>query len=148
MDDDQPRDVAPNDALLRRVINRADFLEWHADWGRWIPSAGAVKFDPDGMSAFVERFLQERGQGAAAVGTAGGTKAPEPVFAVRADHARALDFGVAHTRDDRSSIGYAHASVTRPEGQSTGDFKSARSQLAQSMTLVHGTITVEPPDGA
>lgn len=148
MDDDQPRDVAPDDALLRRVINRADFLEWHADWGRWIPSAGAVKFDPDGMSTFVERFLHEAGGSAAAVGTAGGSKVPEPVFAVTAHRGRSLDFEVSHTPDDRSSIGHAHASVTRPDGQSTGDFKSARSQLAQSMTLVHGTITLEPPDGA
>lgn len=134
--------------MLRRVIDRPNFLEWHADFGRWIPAAGAVRFDPDGMSTYVERFLVEAGDAVADVGTIGGTKNAEPVFSVPAETARTVGFGVDHTPDERTPIGYAHASITRPDGQSDPDHKAARSRLAQSMALVHGTITVEPPDGA
>ncbi len=147
-DDNEPRDITSDDALLRRVINRADFLEWHADLERWVPATGAVRFDPDGMSTYVERFLREAGDSAADVGTMGGSKDPEPVFSVTVEQACLLDFAVSQTPDDRTPIGYAHASVERPSGQFTGDFKSARSQLAQSMRLVHGRITLAAPDGA
>lgn len=46
-----------DDELLRRVLNRLDFLVWDDDTERWLPSLAGIRFDPDGMSTFVLRLL-------------------------------------------------------------------------------------------
>lgn len=136
-------EVADDDELLRRIHNRADFLVWHADLGRWIPSLAGLRFDPDGMSVFLQRLLQQHGASAVDVSTLGGTNAEELVYGVAAAFARHAGFHVAASANSDTPIGYAHASVVKPAGMAKPEFRAARTDLAEVMDCVHG----EPDPG-
>lgn len=137
-------DVGDDDRLLRRIFDREDYLEWHDDLGRFVPSLAGVRFDPDGMSVFVERMLNDRGRSRNDVATIGGTKAAELVFGMRAGDARVLTFDVAHSANDETPIGFAHASVMPPDGQSKPE-RAMRTDLAMLMTCLVGTPSIQPP---
>lgn len=141
-------DVLDDNELLRRVLNREDFLEWHSDLGRWIPSLAGLKFDPDGMSVFVRQMLEEVGRQVAEVSSLGGTKNAELVYGVEAGTARAAGFGVEHSPNEETPIGFAHGSVIRPPQTSKSDFRDMRADVAERMVCLHGTPIGEPPPGA
>ncbi|MGQ0832667.1 MAG: hypothetical protein ACT4OV_13420, partial [Microthrixaceae bacterium] len=137
-------EVVDEDVLLRRVFDREGYLEWHDDLGRFVPSLAGVQFDPDGMSTFIDRVLLAGGDGRDSVATIGGVKSEELVYAVRAGDVRNLGLGVEHTPNDETPIGYAHASVTPPDGTKKPD-RGTRNDLAAAMTCVFGEPTVTRP---
>lgn len=141
-------DVFDDDQLLRRVLNREDFLEWHGDLGRWIPSLAGLQFDPDGMSVFIRRLLEMAGRNASEVASLGGTKPAELVFAVEAATARSAGFDAEHSPNDTTPIGFAHGSVTRPPGVSKPDFRDMRTDVAVAMDCILGLPIGEPPPGS
>lgn len=142
-------DLTGQGRLLRRVLKRADFLEWHADLDRWVPPLAAVRFDPDGMSTFVRRLLEDHDDGPAGVVTLGGTNdKPAVAYQFHLEAAADLGYRTSHTPNRDILIGYAHASVQRPTGLSPGDLRAARTELASRMDLVHGEIDLPRPDGA
>lgn len=140
-------DLADDDELLRRIIADQQIV-WNDDQQRWVPALSGVRFDPDGMSTYCDRLLAERGEGPAQVATGGGLKTEELAFAVIVEDAHSLGFGTHHSPDEETSIGYAHSSVVRPDGLSKNDFKALRTDLAERMTLRHGDVPEEGPEGA
>lgn len=139
--------VSDNDAVLRRVIHRDDFLEWDHDEERWIPSFAAIRFDGDGMSVFIQRLLENEMMSVADVADLGGTKPPELVFSILAGVIRSLNGGVEHTPNQETAIGFAHASVAGPPDADRQHFKSFRTALARLMSCDHGVVTLSPPPG-
>ncbi|MDQ3435400.1 MAG: hypothetical protein M3481_12095, partial [Actinomycetota bacterium] len=62
--------------------------------------------------------------------------------------ARGLRHEVNHTPDERTPIGYAHASVTAPSGVTKAEHRALRTDLAIAMTLEDGSVSLVPPEGA
>lgn len=144
-----PVAIAPHDRLLRRVLHNANFLEWHYDLSRWVPSLAAVRFDPDGMSAFLRRLLEDHGLDAGEVATLGGTShKPAVVYEFGAQAATAIGYATEHTPNDDTPIGYAHASILAAGGMPRPEVRKARTELANSMTIVHGDVSLPRPPGA
>jgi hypothetical protein len=140
--------LAFDDTFLRRVLHRADFVEWHEDFDCWVPSLAGVRFDPDGMSAFVSRLLSRRAQGPAEVSTLGGTSDKlAVVYEFDGAAARDSGFDASLSPNDDTPIGHAHASLQKPTLTKSQE-RVARTRLAARMTLVHGTIDLPKPDGA
>ena len=137
--------LTDDDRLVRRVLDRHDFLVWHADEGRWIPSLAGIKFDPDGMSTFVLRLLMLRCHGAKEVASFAGTKSEELAFEVLGAEALRLGFETKHSPDTSTPIGYAHSSVVRPDGLDKSEWRALRSDLARAFECVYGTPSLEPP---
>jgi hypothetical protein len=141
--------ISPQDRLLRRVLHRADYLEWHEDFGRWVPALAGVRFDPDGMSAFVRRLLAARQHDESDVRTLGGTSdKPAVVFEFSTQAVEDVGFTAEHSPNEDTPIGYAHASVIKPLGLSRQDERRARTALAANMTLVFGEVELPKPEGA
>lgn len=138
-------DVGDEAALLRRVLDREDFLEWHADGQRWVPSLAGLRFDPDGMSTFVEQVLNSRGDAASDVATLGGSSPEELVYSVVALAVRHAGMRVAASPNDKTTIGYAHASVLPPPDLTKSDLREARSDMSLLMRCVHGQPSPTPP---
>jgi hypothetical protein len=136
------------DTFLRRVLHSTNFLEWHDDFNRWVPTLAGVRFDPDGMSAFVSRLLGERGHGPADVSTLGGTSDKRAVV-YEFDQAAVSEAGftVSLSPNDDTPIGYAHASIEKPTMTREAE-REARTKLAARMSLVFGKIELSRPDGA
>lgn len=145
---DPPVSLEPADRFLRRVLHRADHLEWHDDFDRWVPALAGVRFDPDGMSVFVRRLLEDRNQGEVDVSTLGGSNDKHAVvYEFNRVDVATVGFSAEHSPNDDTSIGYAHASIIKPE-LARDDERRARTALAASMVLVYGTIELEKPEGA
>jgi hypothetical protein len=138
----------PADRFLRRVLHRPDQLEWHDDLRRWVPSLASVRFHPDGMSVFVRRLLEERHHGPADVNTLGDTNHKAAVV-YQFDLAAVTDVGFSahHSPNHDTAIGYAHASIVKPD-LARADERRARTTLAAGMALVHGSVVLPPPEGA
>ena len=134
-----------DDQLLRRVLNRLDFLVWDDDEERWLPSLAGIRFDPDGMSAFILRLLRARGAGSGDVATLGDTRSGALVFSTIVDSIEGLGFTVRETPNDATPIGHAHASVEAPAGLSPAAWRAVRTDLAAIMTCVHGAPAPERP---
>lgn len=134
-----------DDELLRRVLDRPDFLMWHDDEGRWVPSLAGVRFDPDGMSVFVLRLLEANRRGPADVATLGGTKSEQLVFAASTSSIEELGFTAQHTPNNLTPIGDAHASVKPPPDVPQAAFRALRTDLATALRCVHGTPSLTPP---
>jgi hypothetical protein len=140
--------IAWDDRLLRRVLHTTNFLEWHPDFNRWVPSLAAIRFDPDGMSVFMRRLLDGRGYGADSVTTLGGISNKRAVvYQFDAQAATDVGYSYEHIPNEDSPIGYAHALVRKPVGLSRQEERIARTELATRMLLVHGTIDLPRPDG-
>lgn len=140
--------IARDDHLLRRVLNRSDYLEWHDDFNRWIPSLASVRFDPDGMSAFVARLLMESQQGPEEVSTLGGTSSkPAVVYEVELSAVEECGFTAKLSPNEDTPIGHAHSSIPSP-GLASEDERSARTDLAGRMVLCFGSIALPKPHGA
>jgi hypothetical protein len=108
-------EVSPTDALLRRVLHRPDYLEWHEDFGRWVPSLAGVRFDPDGMSVFLRHLLEAQQHDAGDVRSLGGTSdKPAVVYECTAGAVQDVGFSTQHSPNEDTPIGYAHASVLKP----------------------------------
>lgn len=141
--------LVESDLLLRRVPNRADFLEWHDDLGRWIPSAAALRFDRDGMSVFVERLLLARLDTAAQVASLGGTREkPALVYGAQVARVETIGFSTEESPNEDIPIGYAHGSVYPPSHVDRFTLKGLRVDLAVAMALKHGEPQPRPPTGA
>lgn len=142
-------EVSPADALLRRVLHRPDYLEWHEDFGRWVPSLAGVRFDPDGMSVFVRHLLEVQQDDPSDVRSLGGTSdKPAVVYEFTAQAVEDVGFSTQHSPNDDTPIGYAHASVLKPPALARQDERKARTALAASMSLVVGEIEMPRPEGA
>ncbi|MEX2557778.1 MAG: hypothetical protein WEB06_19370 [Actinomycetota bacterium] len=142
-------EVSPQDVLLRRVLHRADYLEWHADFGRWVPSLAGVRFDPDGMSAFLHHLLEMQQHDASDVRSLGGTSdKPAIVYEFTAQAAEDVGFTAEHSPNNDTPIGYGHASVTKPAALLRQDERKARTDLATRMNLVFGEVDLPKPEGA
>ncbi len=145
---DPPASLEPADRFLRRVLHRPDHLEWHDDFGRWVPSLAGVRFDPDGLSVFVRRLLEERNHGEADVSTLGDlSHKPAVVYEFDLAAVTAVGFSAEQSPNDDTAIGYAHASIIKPE-IARADERRARTALASSMVLVHGAVELQKPEGA
>lgn len=145
---DAPLTLSRDERFFRRVLHRIDYFEWHDDLGRWVPSLAGVRFDPDGMSTFVPRLLQQRGHGRADVCTLGGTN-PKTAVVYEFDGKAVAEvgFGAEHSPNQDTPIGYAHASVLKPS-LAREDERRARTTLASRMVLVHGNVDLPKPAGA
>lgn len=137
-------DVQDGDALLRRVLDREDYLEWHADEQRWVPSLAGLRFDLDGMSTFVEEFLNSRGDAASDVATLGGLSQEELVYSVVALALRDAGMRVAASPNDETTIGYAHASVFPPPGLSKPDARRAIGHVLAHAMRPRAALAVTP----
>lgn len=141
-------DLRDDDELLRRVVNRQDFLVWHDDEGRWVPSLAGIRFDPDGMSVFVLRILAANGYRPADVATLGETKPDELVFAAPTSAVEQLGFTAQHTPNKQTPIGDAHASINSPPQVPRAALRALRSELATALHCTYGTPAPAAPPGA
>ena len=140
--------LGPDDTFLRRVLHSANFLEWHDDLDRWVPTLAGVRFDPDGMSTFVPRLLAEGGHGAAEVSTLGGTSEKRSVvYEFETLAVQEVGFSARLSPNNETPIGYAHASIEKPAMTRDGERK-ARTDLATRMSRVYGEIDLPRPEGA
>jgi len=129
-------------------LHRADYFEWHDDLDRWVPSLAGVRFDPDGLSAFVPRLLRQRGHGPADVCTLGRTsEKPAVAYEFDGQAVAHVGFSAEHSPNEDTPIGYAHASILKPSLTRVDD-RQARTALASRMVLVHGTVELPKPAGA
>lgn len=145
---DAPLAISRDDRFLRRVPHRVDYFEWHDDLGRWVPSLAGVRFDPDGLSAFVSRLLQQRGHGPAEVCTLGRTSEKAAVaYEFDVQVVADIGFAAAYSPNEDTPIGYAHASILKPT-LAREDERQARTTLASRMALVHGIVEFSKPLGA
>jgi hypothetical protein len=138
----------PNEAsLLRSVASDSDALEWFDDEQRWLPSAKALQFDPDGCSAFWREHLEEiHAQGPEDVAT----ESRPFVYEMRVGFVRGAGFGARHSPDGHAPIGCAHSSVIWP-----GDVRPPkpernrlRTNWVRGMVVVRGDVPSKPPPGA
>jgi hypothetical protein len=146
---ESPVAIGPDDRLLRRVLNLPDYLEWHDDFRQWVPSLAGIRFDSDGMSVFLRRLLEARSHSAIDVQTLGGTNDnPAVVYQFEAAAATDAGFRSEHSPNEDTPIGYAHASILKPDELPRMEERKARARLAASMILIHGRIELTRPDGA
>ena len=126
--------VADDEPLLRRVLTTQ--LEWHADFGRHVPALAALSFDPDGLSVSRADLLTNAGFEAAALIA----DRPGLVFRSQAMWWRERACDVTPDPNDESELGFAHALVKPPPGNSKLG-RRERTELAGLMELAAG----EPP---
>ena len=131
------------------MLHRSDYLVWHDDFDRWVPSLAGIQFDPDGMSAFLRHQLEERDHGAEDVRSLGGTSdKPAVVYEFPASNVTDVGFSTHHSPNEDTPIGYAHASVVKPGALPRKEDRAARTALATTMNLLLGEIDLAKPDGA
>lgn len=100
------------------------------------------------MSTFVHRLLDEHGSDVSDVASLGGTRSTESVFAATYHYVTGLGYDVRHTPNEMTPIGTAHASVRMSSGLARAESRALRTDLAILMRLVHGKITITPPEGS
>lgn len=134
-----------DDLLLRGVPLNVNLLDYDHRQGRWLPALAAMSFDPDGLSVFVARILERKGDSAADVPGRGlDPGARGAVFAAINEDLEEVGYSTRHTPNDDTPIGYAHGSVERPAAMSNSDHKAARRRLAPKMMLVVGNLDEFP----
>lgn len=135
--------IDDDEILYRRVLNRPDMVTHDENLGRWTPLNAAVRFDPDGMSVYLDSLLRSGGVGPPEVAS---ERSGSVVFAVTALGARSLELGVQHTPagPQHEFVAYAHGSIVGDPEWSDAELRSRRNQLRAQFILRWGTITVPP----
>lgn len=136
--DDDPN-IDDHEQLLRRVLDREDMVVHDDNLGRWTPLNSAIRFDPDGMSIYLNSILVGAGAGADVVAS---TRSGSVVFAVLAGEARSVGLGVLHTPTGPDAVGSAHGSIVGDQGWSDAELRSRRNSLRTKFVLFWGEITV------
>lgn len=135
--------IDDDEILYRRVLDRADMVTRDENLGRWTPVNAAVRFDPDGMSVYLDSILRSGGVGPAEVAA---EREGSVVFSVPARAPRSLDLGVRHTPagPEGEPVAYAHGAIVGDPEWSDADLRSRRNRLRNQFVLAWGAITVAP----
>ena len=108
---------------------------------RWTPLNAAIRFDPDGMSVYLESVLAARGRGPAAIAA---QRSGSIVFSVKASEPRSLDLGVLHAPvgPPTDPIAFAHGVIVGDPSWPDAELRRRRNRLRSRFVLIWGSITV------
>lgn len=141
--------IGSDAGLLRAVRHDPEYIQPDDNTGGWIPSAKAMTFEHDGLeSVFCHHMLNKRGDSPDDVATYSGQPGIHRViFNLQAGEARNLNFGVTHSPNTVTPIGYAHADVQKPSSTMTHkEFRIVRQKLLNRMVPIDSSqITIERP---
>jgi hypothetical protein len=134
------------DRLWRSSKDHKSWHEWDDDSQAWIPGGHTLDFDESWSSRWAEHLELSHDMGAASAMNAGHGL----VYEVAVDRVRGLGMPVAHDPEGPTPLDCAHVATdygahgnpTRPQR------RRLRLDLARRLVLVHGTVTLPPPDGA
>ena len=133
--------IDDEEILYRRVLDRDDMVTMDENLGQWTPLNAAVRFDPDGMSVYLDSILRSGGVGPAEVAA---EREGSVVFSVPAHAPRSLGLGVCHTPagTERERVAYAHGSIVGDPQWSDADLRRRRNRLRTQFVLEWGAISV------
>ena len=133
--------IGDDDLLHRRVLDREDMVVVDDTLQRWTPLNAAIRFDPDGMSVYLDSVLAASGRGPAAVAA---QRSGSIVFSVKASEPRSLGLGVLHTpagpRTD--PVAFAHGVIVGDPVWSDAELRRRRNRLRARFVLTWGSVTV------
>lgn len=108
---------------------------------RWTPLNAAIRFDPDGMSIYLDSVLEASGLGPADVAA---QRDGSLVFSVKASEPRSLDLGVLHTPAEplTDPVAFAHGVIVGDPSWTGAELRQRRNRLRTRFVLTWGAVTV------
>lgn len=133
--------IGDDDLLHRRVLNRKDMVAFDDNLQRWTPLTAAIRFDPDGMSVYLNSVLTASGRGPEAVAA---QRSGSIVFSVKASEPRSLDLGVLHTPagPPTDPVAFAHGVIVGDPSWPDAELRRRRNRLRTRFVLTWGSVTV------
>ena len=116
-------------------------VDFDGNLQRWTPLNAAIRFDPDGMSVYLDSVLSANGSGPADVAA---LRDGSVVFSVRAKEPRSLGLGVLHTPagPPTDPVAFAHGVIGGDQSWPDAELRQRRNWLRKRFVLTWGSVTV------